>query len=255
MQAIFKGHLRLQHSFDPEMSHMEWQVTITSALFATIPASVWKWIHRLGGPGLILLGIADNTPFISAPAGSVDVIVIMLSAHLHQYWAYYALMATVGEALGGYITYRLAQKGGRVTLEKKLGKARAEKLYKVFEKHGGATVFAGAVLPPPFPFTPVLTAAGVMQYPQRKFLSALTGGRAVRFFGIAYLGRTYSQQLINFFSRFYRPMLYGLIALVLVGGLGATIYFGWYRPKAQREERGKGEQVEEFPVPHWRHRG
>jgi hypothetical protein len=62
-----------------------------------ISDSVWKWIHRLGGPGLILLGLADNTPFISAPAGSVNVFVILLSAHRHEWWAYYALMATVGE--------------------------------------------------------------------------------------------------------------------------------------------------------------
>ena len=41
---------------------------------------VWECVHRLGGLGLILLGLADNTPFISAPAGSEDVFVILLSA-------------------------------------------------------------------------------------------------------------------------------------------------------------------------------
>lgn len=96
------------------------------------PESVWKWIHGLGGRGLILLGIADNAPFISAPAGSVDVFLIVLSAHSHQWWAYYAFMATLGEVLGGYWAYRLAEKGGQKTLEKKLGKPRAEKLYKQF---------------------------------------------------------------------------------------------------------------------------
>ena len=40
--------------------------------------SVWKWIRHLGGPGLILLGLADNTPFISAPPGSMDVFLIVL---------------------------------------------------------------------------------------------------------------------------------------------------------------------------------
>jgi hypothetical protein len=34
---------------------------------------VWKWIHRFGGPGLILLGLADNAPFISAPTGSIAI--------------------------------------------------------------------------------------------------------------------------------------------------------------------------------------
>jgi membrane protein YqaA with SNARE-associated domain len=206
-------------------------------------------MHRLGGPGLILLGIADNAPFFSAPAGSVDVFVILLSAHRHEWWAYYAFMATVGEVIGGYLTYRLSAEGGQETLEKKIGKARAEELYKHFEKRGGITVFTGAILPPPFPFTSVLTAAGIMHYPCRKFLSALTAGRALRFFAVAFLGRTYGRQMIAFFSRNYKPTMYVLIALAITAGIGALVYFKWYRPKAQREERERGEQVQQFPIP------
>jgi membrane protein YqaA with SNARE-associated domain len=205
------------------------------ALF--VADSVWKWIRRLGGPGLILLGVADNTPFISIPAGGVDVSVILLSAHHHEWWAYYAFMITVGEVLGGYVTYRLAQKGGQQTLEKKIGKPRAEKIYKLFEKRGGLTVFIGSILPPPFPFTPVLMAAGIMQYPRKEFCSALTAGRAVRYFGLCYLGRIYGRQVIGFFSRYYRPMLYVLIALAIAAGIGAMVYFKWYRPGAQRKTR------------------
>ena len=210
---------------------------------------MWKWIRHLGGLGLILLGIADNTPFISVPAGGMEVFIILLVAHHRESWPYYAFMATVGEVLGGYITYRLAEKGGQQTLEKKVGKSRAEELYKLFEKRGLLTVFLGAVLPPPFPFSPVLMAAGIMQYPREKFVSALTGGRAVRYFVVAYLGSIYGRRVISFFSRYYRPMLYVLIALALIAGIGALVYFKWYRPKAQQEERDRGEQVQEFPVP------
>jgi len=200
--------------------------------------SVWKWIHRLGGPGLILLGIADNAPFLSAPAGSVDVFLIVLSAHRHEWWAYYAFMATLGEVIGGYVAYRLAQKGGRQTFEKKVGKPRAEKIYKSFEKRGFITVFTGSILPPPFPFTPVLMAAGTMQYPSKKFLSALTAGRALRFFAVAYLARIYSRQMIALLSRHYRPMLYVLIALAVMAGIAALVYFQWYRPRRQHQEGG-----------------
>ena len=158
-------------------------------------------------------------------------------------------MATLGEVVGGYIAYRLPQKGGQQTLERKIGKSRAEKIYKSFEKRGFMTVFIGSVLPPPFPFTPALMAAGTMQYPRKKFLLALTAGRALRFFALAYLGRIYSREMIAFFSRYYRPMLYVLIALAVTAGIGALVYFKWYRPHVQREERGRDEPVEEFPVP------
>lgn len=209
--------------------------------------SVWNWVHGLGGLGLILLGLADNAPFISAPPGSMDIFVILLSAHRHEWWAYYAFMATVGEVLGGYLTYRLAEKGGQETLERKVGKPRAEKIYKLFEKHGSITVLTGSLLPPPFPFTSVLMVAGVMQYPRKKFFSALTAGRAVRFFVVAYLGRTYGQQMIGFFSRHYQQVLYVLIPLAVTAGIGALVYFKWYRSTAPREERERRQQVEESP--------
>jgi membrane protein YqaA with SNARE-associated domain len=199
--------------------------------------SVWRWIHGLGGPGLILLGLFDNAPFVSAPPGSVDVCVILLAAHRPQWWAYYALMTLVGEVLGGYLTYRLAEKGGQQTLERKVGKQRAQMVYRGFERFGNITVLAGALLPPPFPFTTVLMTAGVMQYPCKKFLSALVAGRAVRFFAVAWLGRIYGQQMIGFFSRNYRSLVYLLIAIALLAGIGALVYFMWYRPRKRRKER------------------
>jgi len=199
-----------------------------------VPDSVWTWMHGLGGLGLVLLGLADNTPFVSAPPGSEDVFLILLSAHHRQWWVYYALMATVGEVLGGYLGYRLAAKGGQETFEKKVGKPRAEKIYKQFEKRGFLTMFTGSILPPPFPFSPMVMAAGVMQYPRKKFLSALFTGRTTRFLIEAFLGRVYGQQMIAFFSRHYRPLLYVLIAVLVTAGVGTVVYFKWYKPKQKR---------------------
>lgn len=200
----------------------------------TIPESIWRWMYGLGGLGLILLGLADNAPFVSAPPGSEDVCVIALSAHHPQWWIYYAFMATAGEVLGGYLTYGLAAKGGQETFEKKLGKQRAEKIYRQFAKRGFLTVFAGSVLPPPFPYSPVVMAAGVMQYPRKKYLWTLSAGRATRFFAVAFLGRVYGQQMIAFFSRHYRPLMYLLIAVAVIAGMGAVVYFKWYRPRQIR---------------------
>lgn len=228
---------------------MRWPLRMCFAPVSARTDAVWKWLHRLGGPGLLLLGIADNLPFGSSPPASVEIFLIALSANQPHWWVYYALMATVGEVLGGYLTYRLAEKGGRQTFEKKVGKSRAEQIYNVFEKRGAFTILWGAILPPPFPFTPVLMAAGVMQYPRKKFFSALTAGRAVRYLIAAYLARAYGRQMIQLFTRYYHPLMYALIALAITAGGGVAIYFAWYRPKAQREERQQGEPVQEFPAP------
>src|SRR3954453_20381744 len=131
-----------------------------------------RWILRLGGPGLIVVGLVDNS-VIPIPGG-MDFFVILLTAHHREWWPYYGAMATVGAVLGGYFTYRLAKKGGKESIEKKIGKKRAAKVYKRFEKGGFSTIVIGSLLPPPFPLVPVLMAAGVMQYPRRRFLAALS---------------------------------------------------------------------------------
>ncbi len=203
-------------------------------LFASLvlAGSFWPWLQRLGGPGLILLGVLDNS-VIPLP-GSMDLLVILLSAHRREWWPYYALMATVGAIVGGYLTYRLAEKGGEETLEKKVGKRRAEKVYSRFKKHGFATVAVGAILPPPFPIVPFLLAAGALKYPRKNFIAALGVGRAIRFTAIAYLAHRYGKGIVGWVSRYYQPLLYTLITLAVLGGIAALTYFKWYRPKHEK---------------------
>jgi len=200
-------------------------------------SSMWKWIHGLGVPGLILLGIVDTAPFIPTPPGSVDALVVLLASHNREWWAYYALMATIGEVAGGYATYRHAEKGGEKTLEKKTGKPLVQRVYKWFQKVGaGPLVLVGAMLPPPFPFTAVLMAAGLTHYPRDRFLWRLSAGRAVRFLLIAYLGQAYGQTVATFISHYYRPALYVLIALVVVSGVGALVYVKWYKGQVRTQK-------------------
>ncbi len=134
---------------------------------------------------------------------------------------------------GGYLTYRLAAKGSQETLERKAGKSRAGRIYRQFEKNGFLTLFAGSLLPPPFPFTSLLVTAGVMQYPRRKLLSALTPGRALRFFTVAFWGRTYGREVAAFFSRHYQPAIYILISLALTAAIVLPVYFGIRRSTAR----------------------
>jgi membrane protein YqaA with SNARE-associated domain len=175
--------------------------------------AVWRWVVRMGGPGLVLIGIADNS--VVPLTGSMDVLTLWLAAGHRNLWPYYAVMATIGAVLGGYITYSLGRKGGKEAIERKLNKDKAAKLLKRFEKWGFASVAVGAILPPPFPLVPVLLAAGALQYPPRKFVAALALGRSVRYFLVAGLGSLYARQITAFFSRYY------LYAALVLGGIAA----------------------------------
>ena len=193
--------------------------------------SAMRWLIHLGGPGLILLGIADNS-LIPLP-GSTDVVTVLLAAHRREPWFYYTILATAGAILGGYLTYRMARKGGKETLEKRFSQRKVKKVYAIFERWGFAAVAIPAILPPPFPITPMLLAAGAMQYPTKKFLTALAVGRGIRFTILGYLGYHYGRNIVKFFAQYYWPVMIALIIFSLAGGL-----YGLY----QYKRRQKGEQ-------------
>lgn len=182
-----------------------------------------RWIVRLGGPGLVLLGIADNS--VIPLTGSMDVLTIWLAASHRDIWPYYAFMATIGAVLGGYITYALGRKGGKEALEHKLNQRKAKKVFAKFDRWGFRSVFIGAILPPPFPLVPVLLAAGALQYSRKKFLGALALGRSIRYLLVAGMGALYGRQITAFFERYYKPAVLILVGLAVLGGILTLIQY------------------------------
>jgi membrane protein YqaA with SNARE-associated domain len=194
---------------------------------------IWRQLRHLGGVGLVLLGLADNS--VIPLTGSMDVLTIWLAARHREPWPYYALMATLGAVLGGYITYALAHKGGQEAMERRLSKKRARQFSGAFERWGFGAVAVPAILPPPFPFVPFLLAAGAMQYPRKKFLAALTLGRGVRYTILAGLGFHYGRHILRFFSQYYKPALAILIGLAAIGAVVSLM--GYFRHRRKNKNK------------------
>lgn len=106
----------------------------------------------------------------------------------------------------------------------------AAKVHKNFERWGFYAIAVPAILPPPFPIVPFLLAAGALQYPRKKFLAALTAGRAIRFTILASLGAKYGSHIVRFFAQYYKPALGILIALAVLGGVMSLISYYRNRP-------------------------
>lgn len=193
-----------------------------------LPLTLWSWLERLGGVGLVLLGLIDNSP-IPLP-GSMDALLIILAAHQKGWWWYYAIMATIGGIVGAYGGFILGRKEGKEALEKKISKQRAEKVYKKFDKGGFWTLFVAALLPPPVPFSPFPIAAGALNYPRRNLVLSVGSARAIRYFGLAFLARSYSKEIFGFFHKYYKPFFWTLIGLAVAGGIAALIWT-WKRKR------------------------
>jgi membrane protein YqaA with SNARE-associated domain len=198
-------------------------------LHPLLAVPIWRQLRHLGGVGLILLGVADNS--VVPLTGSMDVLTIWLAARHREPWPYYAVMATLGAVIGGYITYALARKGGKEAMERKLSKKRAAQFSQAFARWGFAAVAVPALLPPPFPFVPFLLAAGAMQYSRKKFLAALTLGRGLRYTIAAGLGFHYGRHILRFFSRYDKPAMAILIALAVIGAVLSLIQYLRYKSK------------------------
>jgi len=180
----------------------------------TLARSFRRWIFHLGGLGFIPLGLLDSS-VIPLP-GSMDVLTIVLSAHNQELWLYYALMATLGSVIGGYFTYRLARKGGKETLERKIPATTLERVYGIFERWGFGAIAIVALLPPPAPMVAFMLAAGAMQYSVKKFLLALTLGRIVRYSLLAFLAAHYGRRVVTAILQHGHPVVVAVIVLIAV---------------------------------------
>jgi len=199
-------------------------VHLIAASLPTALRSARHWLFHLGGIGLIPLGILDNSP-IPLP-GILDVATIVLCARQEQLWLFYALMATAGAVIGGYVSYRLARKGGKAALEHRFSRRKVDRVCSTFERWGFGAIAIPALLPPPMPMVPFLFAAGAMQYPVRKFLVALTLGRICRYMILAYLAARYGRQIIAFIAGHGHPLVVALLLLVIVTALVAYYFWG-----------------------------
>jgi membrane protein YqaA with SNARE-associated domain len=196
---------------------------IIAVLLPTAARSMRRWLFHLGGIGLIPLGLLDSS-LIPVP-GILDVAAIVLSSRQEQLWLYYGLMAAAGSVAGGFLTYRLARKGGKEALDRRFSRRKVNKVCETFGRWGFAAIAIPALLPPPVPMVPFLLAAGAMQYPTRKFLVALTLGRISRYMLLAYLAARYGREIIAFIAEHGHPVAVAVILALITAG--TLVFYFW----------------------------
>ena len=146
--------------------------------------------------GVVVLAALDSTLFFSLPFG-IDAAVIILAARMRELWWIVPLLATSGSIAGAALTFWMGAKIGEQGLERWVPEKRLAQVRARVRTKGAVALAVLDLIPPPFPFTPFVLAAGALEVQPRTFFVTLTVCRLFRFGLEAALALVYGQRILT----------------------------------------------------------
>ncbi len=144
---------------------------------------------------MFLLAVLDSAG-IPLPTG-VDLALVAIATVEPKRAYLTAFIATTGSAIGCMILFYLARKGGELYLDKHSLTPRGRRFRRWFQHYGLLTVFIPALVPfPPLPTKLFVICAGALGVRPHSFLLVVLLARVPRYFGLAYLGSSMSEDPI-----------------------------------------------------------
>jgi len=166
--------------------------------------------------GVVALAFLDSTLFFSLPFG-IDAIVIILAARERQLWWAIPLLATAGSVAGAALTFWMGAKIGEKGLERHVSPKRLEQIQRRLKKSGAIALAVLDLIPPPFPFTPFVLAAGALKVKRQLFFVVLAVTRVIRFGLEAALALVYGRRIIAWLdSDIFKYVVFGCIVLAVL---------------------------------------
>lgn len=189
-----------------------------------------RFFLRLGIFGLFLLSALDSS-FLVLPFGNDVLLIALVSRDRSSLaWIGYVVVSALGSILGVFVIDLIMRKTGEKGLERFVSAKKIEKFKAKIENKAGLTVFIATLLPPPFPFTPVVMTASALQTPRVKLIGAVFVGRLVRCTIEALLALYFGRKLIAYInSDIVAYFVYGLIGVAVV--LSTLSLLTWLRRK------------------------
>jgi membrane protein YqaA with SNARE-associated domain len=187
--------------------------------------SLGQWvINTFASPaGIFVLAAIDSTLFFSLPFG-LDAAIIILSARSDTLAWTVPLIATTGSVLGAILTFWMGRKIGDAGLERFVSPKRLERIRGRLKNSGAIALGIVCMIPPPFPFTPFVLAAGALEVRPALFFSTMVVTRLLRFGVEAALAMRYGRQILSWLeSDLFHNIIVGLVA-VAVTLTGWSIY-------------------------------
>jgi membrane protein YqaA with SNARE-associated domain len=167
--------------------------------------------------GLWLIAALDSTVIFSLPL-AVDIAVIILTSRNHEMFWLYPLIAAAGSLCGAGVTYYMGLRVGDAGLERFVSSGRLARVRKKLKTKGAVAIAVLDLVPPPFPFTAFIIAAGALKVSTYRFFFWLAATRLLRFGAEAVLAYYYGRHIINWLkSDTFEYFAAFLVAVTLLG--------------------------------------
>jgi len=166
--------------------------------------------------GVVVLAALDSTPFFTLPFG-IDAVVILLAAKWTQ-WAWLVpVLATAGSLAGAALTFWMGVEIGDKGLDRYVPQRRVDRIRARVRRSGAIALAILDLIPPPFPFTPFVLAAGALGVTPTVFFTTLATVRLARFGVEAALAMLYGPSIVAWLdSEIFHDIVASCIVLALV---------------------------------------
>jgi membrane protein YqaA with SNARE-associated domain len=173
--------------------------------------------------GLWLIAALDSTMLFFLPL-AVDIAVIVLSSRAHEMFWVYPLIAAGGSLCGAAVTYYIGYRVGDPGLERFVSPSRLERVRKKMRSKGAIAIAILDLVPPPFPFTAFVLAAGALEVSAYRFFFWLLVTRLLRFGAEGVAAFFYGRQIIDWFNTpTFEYIATFLFAVAVLGTVLATV--------------------------------
>lgn len=167
--------------------------------------------------GIILLSALDSLVIVMIPL-AVDIAVVVLVNRSRELFWLYPILASIGSLLGAAVTFYIGRRLGEAGLDHFVSKNRFEGIRRRIEDKGAVALAVLDLIPPPFPFTACILAAGALEVSVPIFFVTLGVTRLVRFGVEAVLAYFYGKQIIGWLqSPIFEYIGSGLFAVAVIG--------------------------------------
>ncbi|MGA7156048.1 MAG: VTT domain-containing protein [Acidobacteriaceae bacterium] len=195
---------------------------------------------HLGLVGLFLVAIVNST-FVPLPIPGIADILVIIYAAAHTNPILLVAIATLGSAIGGFVSHAAGAAGGMAFLKKHVSERTLGRITSWMERHPIISVALPAILPPPMPLWPFILAAGAVHMSRKEFMWSFTISRFLRHVIAVWLGIRYGHDVLRMWAHFNDRWANTILIAVWVI-IGLSLAFAVYKLyTASREFRSKPE--------------